>query len=388
MIRGPMRASLDDFDSIIELADECFPRDRDSGGMLARWPHCYIRQPEKVRNCLVMKDGTKVVSNVEYVDQTLLVEGTEMKVAGITGVATLPSHRGRGFMTQLLNYCTTLMREEGYAFSDLGGDRQRYGRFGWERGGREWWFDVTSRSLKAVDAPTGCDVSQYVASSEEIDATLELYEREPLRLRRSRVLHEMLLGRKGKQVWLTRNGGSVVAYVVTDQDEREHEIVEFGGSAEGVHAVLLHLAEALGSEVQHISSSWSHPLNATFFSMSARWGVNSTRMIKIIDLGKTLCGFAHQLGKSYRDLQFQGIHTVGLAVEGTEQQVEIRFSPEGVTVGNVPNHSRALTLSDRQMVRLLFGPGTPRTQFNLPPHARFLEGLLPVDFHLWGNETV
>ncbi len=35
MIEGPFRASLDDFDSIVKLADECFLSDRDSGGMLA-----------------------------------------------------------------------------------------------------------------------------------------------------------------------------------------------------------------------------------------------------------------------------------------------------------------------------------------------------------------
>ena len=155
MIQGPMRASLDDFDSIIELVDECFSHDRDSGGMLARWPHCYIPQHEKIRNCLIFKDGSKVVSLVEYVDQIVLVNESEIKVAGITAIATWPTYRGRGFMTKLLKHCIPLMREEGYAFSDLGGDRQRYGRFGWENGGREWRFRITPRSLHTVKAPSG-----------------------------------------------------------------------------------------------------------------------------------------------------------------------------------------------------------------------------------------
>jgi len=73
VIHGPQRASLDDFDSIVELANTCFTGDRDRGGMLARWPHCYIREPDFMKNCLIMKDGSRVISLVEYVDQTLLV---------------------------------------------------------------------------------------------------------------------------------------------------------------------------------------------------------------------------------------------------------------------------------------------------------------------------
>lgn len=111
-------------------------------------------------------------------------------------------------------------------------------------------------------------------------------------------------------------------------------------------------------------------------------------MIKIIDLKKTLRGFTHQLSNRYRDLELQGNRTIALAVEGTEQRAEIEFSPEGVTVRKVSDLTRALTLSDHQMVRLIFGPGTPSSEFSLPPNAHFLEGLLPVDFYIWRNESV
>jgi GNAT superfamily N-acetyltransferase len=388
MIKGPMRASMNDFDSIVELADECFPRDRDLGGMLARWPHCLIPRPEKIRNCLIMKDGSKVVSLVEYVDQRLHMGESEVKVAGITVVSTWPSYRGRGLMTRLLKYCISLMGEEGYAFSDLGGDRQRYGRFGWENAGRQWSFLITRRSLKAVGAPTGYEIEPCRASSTEVNATFALHGRDAIGLQRTRDLHKMLLRRKGMSVWLARGGEGIAAYVVTEPRERGQEIIEFGGAAEGVHAILLHLAEAHGSEWQHLHSAWSHPLNAKFFSISARWDVHDLRMIKIMDLERTLQGFAHQLGNRYRDLGLQGRRTVTLAVEGTEQGVEMEFSSEGVALSKTLNHAGVVALSDHQMVRFIFGPGTPSSELRLPTNARFLEGLLPVDFFIWENEVV
>jgi predicted acetyltransferase len=303
-------------------------------------------------------------------------------------VSTWPSYRRLGLMTQLLNYCISLMQDEGYAFSELGGDRQRYGRFGWENAGYQWRFDISRRSLSAVEASTGHEVSTYGARPEEIDAIIAIHEGEVMGIKRTRNLYEMLLGRKGKQVWLARSDEEIDAYVIAEPREKEQEIVEFGGSAEGIHAILVHLIENLGSEVLHVNSPRSHPLNATFFSISARWHVTCQRMIKIIDLEATLRGFAHQLGQRYRDLGFQGSRTVALAIEGTKQRVEIGFSSEGVTVRKASDFPRPLTLSDRQIVRLIFGPGTPSSEFSLHPKARFLESLLPVNFYIWENESI
>jgi len=379
---------MDDFDAIIELADECFPGDRDSGGMLARWPHCYIREPERMRNYLIMKDGPKVISMVGYIDQAVLVEGDEVKVAGITGVATTLNYRRQGLMTKLLNDCIIKMGEEGYAFSDLGGDRIRYGRFGWESAGRQWWFDVTRRSILTAATPTGYEVVQYPTSPEEVEGTFALHMKETTGVKRTRALHEIILGRKGKQVWLARDSKGVGAYVVVDSDERWQAIVEYSGSAEGVHAILMHLVKVLGSEFLHVISPWSHPLNKMFFAISARWGVSPTRMLKIIDLNATLSGFTNQLANRYRVLGLQGKRAIVLSVEETGQKARIVFSPDGVEVGDAADTQRAFTLPERRMVRLLFGPGMQRLEFNLPSNARFLEGLLPLDFHIWENEAV
>ena len=388
MIEGPLRASVDDFDSIAELANECFQYDRDHGGIVARWPHCFFPKEEKLRNSLVMKDGSKVVSLVEYVDQTMRVDGGSLKTAGITIVSTWPTYRGRGFMTKLLNKCITLLQEEGYAFSDLGGDRQRYGHFGWERAGRQWRFQVTRRSLNDSKAAEGHTVSPYTASKEETDAVIAIHEKEAKGLKRSRGLYEMLYKRVGRQLWLSRDDEGIDAYAMVDPREKEQVIIEFGGSPEGTRTILGHLIENVGIEALTIYSPWSNPLNATFFSASSWWNVVSQRMVKIVDLEATLLGFAPQLGRKYRGSEFRGSRTATFAIEGTEQRVEVEFSPGGVTVNKASGSSGSLTLSERQMVRLLLGLGTPSSEFTLPPKARFLEPILPLDFFIWENESV
>jgi predicted N-acetyltransferase YhbS len=384
MIQGPMRASPNDADSVIELANECFPNNRDVGGILACWPHnCY-----QLTNRFIMKDGNKVVSHVGYADQTILVEGKEIKVAGVTLVSTLPTYRRQNFMTQLLMRCIQAMIEEGYAFSDLGGDRQRYGYFGWENAGREWELHITKRSLDDTTAPIGFQITPYQESSEEIDAIIAIHDHEPLRTKRTRELYKMLLGRKGNQVWLASNNDGIVAYVVSEPSKNHQQVMEFGGSEEGIHAILRYFIDTICSDSIRVNSPWIHPLNHKLFCVSSRWNVVYTRMLKIINLESTLCGFINQLGRRYREFGFQSRQVVSVGIEGTDQIVELEFSPDEVNVRKISRSSETLMLSEQEMVRFVFGPGVPSAIVNLPFGLRYLDAIFPVDFYLWGNERV
>ncbi len=384
MIQGPIRGSLSDIDSVIEIASVCFPSDRDAGGVLARWQHALCQ----TTNRFVMKDGSKVVSHVGYVDQTVLVEGNEVKVAGITFVSTLPDYRGRGFMTGLLKRCIEAMTEEGYAFSDLGGNRQRYGHFGWENAGRGWDFHITKRSLDDTNTPVGFKIAPYQASSKEIDAIIAIHDQEPLRMKRTRELYEMLLGRMGKQVWLASNDDGVAAYLVNNDGGKIPWVLEFGGNEEGIHAILRYFIDTIRIESIGVSSPWLHPLNHKLFSISSSWSVICPRMLKILNLESTLRGFTNQLGRRYAELGFKNRQVVSIGIEGTDQIVEVEFTPDKVSFKKTLRSPETLMLPEREMVRFVFGPGTSNTIAKLPHELRFLDALFPVDFYLWGNETV
>jgi predicted acetyltransferase len=384
MIQGPMRGSLNDVDSVIEIAGECFPSDRDSGGVLARWKHALCQ----TTNRFIMKDGPKVVSHVGYVGQTLLVEGNESKVAGITFVSTLPDYRRQGFMTGLLKSCIEAMTEEGYAFSDLNGNRQRYGHFGWEKGGREWDFYITKRSIDDAKAIDGFQVTPYQGSYKEFDAIIAIHDQEPLRMKRTRELYEMLLSRVGKEVWLALDENGIVAYLISDDSKKFRRVVEFGGREEGMHAILRHFIDNINVESIGVLSPWIHPLNHKLFSISSGWRVECSRMIKILDLESTLRGFTNQLSRRYAELGIQDGQVVSMGIEGTNQIVEIEFAADKVSLRNTSLSSETLMLPEREMVRFIFGPGMPDAIVKLPPGLRFLHALLPVDFYLWNNETV
>jgi len=207
-------------------------------------------------------------------------------------------------------------------------------------------------------------------------------------MKRSRFLYKILLGRLGKQVWLAKGKEGIIAYVIAEPAEQDQRIVELGGRADGIHSIFAHFVENSDTRYIHIRSPWSHPLNSLLFHISSRWNLGTIRMMKIIDLKATLSGFAHQLGARYNALGMEGSRSVVLRMSNTDQQVEVTFSSEGATVKEAATSTNAISLSDREMARFVFGPGAPGTVANLTENMGFLDALLPVDFYLWPNETV
>jgi hypothetical protein len=148
------------------------------------------------------------------------------------------------------------------------------------------------------------------------------------------------------------------------------------------------MIRGLGIESVNVSMPWSHPLNGKLRALSQGWSLGCLRMIKIVDLHATLDPFAEQLASAYRRMGFKRETAIALGIEGSEPDVELAFSRHGVSLDQVRRHRRTVVIPERKMVRLLFGPPSPADIGSLPPRARFIEALLPMDFYLWRNEAV
>lgn len=237
MITGPDPATLDDFEAILELVDACFTREQHLGGMLERWGHCYVPTDWGMDQFLVMRDDGRPVSAVEAVDQTVMVGDDRVRIAGLTAVATYPDYRGQGHMTSLLKAWIPRLRELGYALSDLGGDRVRYGRFGWENGPADWQFAMYGRSLAAEKVAGGQMVSR-VSADAIVREALRIQQADGFGAERDLNAMTRLLGRGGTEIWAASDDDGVSAYVVCyPGDDGGRRVAEFGGSESGVDEI-------------------------------------------------------------------------------------------------------------------------------------------------------
>jgi len=109
--------------------------------------HPQLFTDERMGDHLLCVEDRRIVGCVGLYPYDVRVRGLLMRAAGLGQVGTLPEHRGRGVMSTLLRAACEQADAQQYAFVWLGGDRLRYGRYGWATGGARMRFGFRKRYL-------------------------------------------------------------------------------------------------------------------------------------------------------------------------------------------------------------------------------------------------
>ena len=105
---------------------------------------------------VVTEDG-EIVAAVGAFDHAVTVCGQYIPCRGIGNVAVASKARGKGYMKDCMNAALADMVADGIALSTLGGRRQRYQYFSYEKAGTAYYFSVNADNFRhvcgSVDAP-------------------------------------------------------------------------------------------------------------------------------------------------------------------------------------------------------------------------------------------
>lgn len=381
MIEGPRCAMMEEFEELVAMLTKAY-------GKLSveywaqNYPQLYQKDAQRASNFLILKEGEKIVSHVGLFPMELMAYGRRLKVGGIGGVATLQEYRGRGYMSQLLNFAIAKMRQEGYHFSVLWGDRQRYGAFGWERGVLAWEFLVTHRSLIRSGVPKA-KAWKYDGSEGDLESIIRMHEAEPIRVLRSPETYSLLLRKAGVQVWLSED-----AYLVLW--EGRGYASEFGGDGASILSLIRGVLEAKDMPELRLSLPlWDRGRFMDFFNASANWSLVTSAMIRIISLSGTLEAFASQL-----DIEaLESLEGEELALQILEdgERARLLVGDRSFKVEDGPPGPKAhqLSLPRLEMTRLLFCYLKPSLRLRLPRGwGSLLDHMLPLSPYIWGLDHV
>ena len=106
------------------------------------------------------------------------IAGMPLRVGWIGTVCVLPEFRGRGHLAHLMEEADRQLHAQGCALAVLGGQRQRYRRFGYELGGTQWQFTVTARNLRGLPEPE--DASVRPLCEADIPQAFRLWKTQPV----------------------------------------------------------------------------------------------------------------------------------------------------------------------------------------------------------------
>ncbi len=181
-----VRLDADDFEEAVDFINFVFS---------AHEPHDFERLLPKLyretdeamaRHLAVKRDGSiRAVVGVYPIE--LRTGEAVFRTAGVGAVSVHPRDRGRGYMRKLMDASIEQMREESYEISWLGGQRQRYGYFGYEICGSVFEFTVSGANVRhSYASPSELTFEKVVSADDErISAIAGWHEHHPIRCSRS-----------------------------------------------------------------------------------------------------------------------------------------------------------------------------------------------------------
>ena len=169
---------------------------------------------------LIVHEGGQIRAAVGLYPMEFYVGGEKLIAAGIGNVAVGKAWRGEGYMKLLMQQSLELSRERGTDFLALGGQRQRYQYFGFERAGCSCSYHVTQTNLRhARLATTNLTVEPLrPEDAESLKAIHALNEAAPLHCRRDfAALFDILCSWRSVP-YILRKAGAFAGYFISGQE--------------------------------------------------------------------------------------------------------------------------------------------------------------------------
>ena len=166
-------------------------------------PKLYKPELDPAGHSYVAVENGKIKAAVGAFDHDLTVCGEKLKTRGIGNVAVHPYERSRGFMKELMNLALEDMKKDGVVLSVLGGRRQRYRYFSFDKMGTRFAMSINDDNIRHT---FGRDFSPCFEfrkigpdDNDALDSVKSLAESQPLFCERDRArLYDILVSWENK----------------------------------------------------------------------------------------------------------------------------------------------------------------------------------------------
>jgi len=343
--------SLSDCDEIEAFLEECYNHSRRF--FTLRWPASDLRETRDFSNAHIIREDNRIVSLVRIFPQEAVVYDRRTVIGGIGSVSTHPDYRKKGYMIQLMNHCMAKMRQAGYAFSILGGDRQRYNFWGYETCGINAKLLFTLRSIEKTGELRTVPVERFHGQKGVLEKIKSVHESFFTYISRTANTYERIFSRQVHcYLWYTECEGRF-AYLAGQGERPATDFVEIGGDKALWMPLIYSVMKRYHLEPVTMFFPAIPGEMGTLFNSCSWFSLEPFCMVKVLSLARTV---DFLLGPSFPE----------------EYTFKVRETGETYGKGR-----KIVELGEKQWVCALFGPFVPG---EIPADIRHL---FPSAFYWW-----
>jgi len=337
------------------------------------YPRVWKKNNTDFKNTFIIKEKGGIVSLVRIFPLPLILDGIEVNFAGIGAVSTSYNHRGKGYMSALLQECFKEMKKQKFPLSILWGDRHRYKNFGYEVAGKKVYITITTRGLSRNKINSDRNTKRFQGEKEILGKIIEVHNQHPYRKKRTKEEFKEIFKRVSSATYYLQKYKRF-AYVSISV-ETGFRIIEFGGEERLILQILKYLEERFGFS----SFSLYYPdfefIPDLIVSTASSWSVKPEGMIKIIDLFQTLKCFSKRFSSIPENFPI----TFSIK-NGESVTVEKKRGKVNVLKGKGKNE---ILLDEIDMVKFLFGTNFWKVKGIKEEIINILKSVLPINVFMW-----
>lgn len=381
------RGTEADEKELIEVIDDVFFSEDDEAtkrNFIELLPSLYKKQYSPGYNNLIVKEDGAIKAAIGCYPREVTAAGRSLKVMGIGNVAVAKDSRRKGYMVDLMNIAVDITKNEDYDYSLLGGDRQRYGYFGYEPIGYGQRFSINRNN---IDHVAGRDFATTFTAKEvteddtaTVDKIVALYKSLPYHMNRTRENCLDVLRSWRSIPYAAFENGEFKGYF---------SVQKFGGLQE-IKAVnvedTLSLIDCAMKVIGTESVGFTIPVFDTDFcdymiKICSGSALNNADMINIFNFRKFIEAFLAI--KAERMNLCSG--TLNVLIHGFKQDESLAITVDGKNVSVTETDAKPdIELDHLRAIDFISGIYS-KDRNDLPA---FAQGWFPVDFFVYGLDNV
>lgn len=377
------RGTPEMFDDYMDFINYVFGFNGNSSDFKKLLPKLYKYEYEPAVSSYVAVEDGKLKAAIGAFDHDISVCGVYLKTRGIGNVAVHPYTRGSGYMKKLMNMALDDMVSDGVALSVLGGRRQRYNFFSYDKLGQAVSMSFNSDNMRHTygkDRKHTIEFKQVKASDSDILAQIkELSESQPFyALRNSDKYFEILSSWQQKAVAAFENG-NFIGYVVLKGSEINEMLLK---DDRDVAKFVCALYDYFGSSTMQIKLPPFLPgYIEQLYRLCEFYDTEPCKSFSVLNYKEVVLAFL-KLKATYTDMP-DGAFVLDIDGRACKERIKISVNNGEVSV-ECTDEEADLSLSHLEAMNLLFASVCPMRE-KLPVFAKIW---LPLPIYLYSSDAV